>query len=197
MGSQRSPGSGTPTALGAILEETRRTTQARARVGLDRTAWRHAVGRRIAERTEVGAIKAKELTIYVASAAWAQELSLLTSEIVERIRAQGVDVERLRFRIRSELKAPAHARKEPTRPPPRPLPSELAARLQRIGDDELRQAIAEAAGLALTRLHAEQTTSKQPSARTPRGAATRTAPPGRSSVAGPAAAPGKRAKSRG
>ena len=50
------------------------------------------VGDRIASRTEPGPKRRNELTVFVASAAWAQELSLLVGEIIPRLKAAGVEV---------------------------------------------------------------------------------------------------------
>jgi len=184
-----------PASLSDVLADTRRTTQARSGRALDRTTWRHAVGRRIAERTEVGPLRGDELTIFVASAAWSQELSLLSAEILERLNAHGVTATRLRFRVRTDLAAEKPAPKAKRLAQPRPLPAEIATRLAHVQDDELRRAIAEAAGLALSRTEAPRPTSKKPVARTPPAAGARTAPQGRSSPATPAAGRGKPAKS--
>ena len=135
-----------------------------------------------------------ELTVYVASAAWAQELSLLTREILERLAAHGVKAEKLRFRVKPQSPPSAAAPEEkPKAAPAKPLPAEFRARLDRVGDDELRGAIAGAAELALSRLaHASVPTSKPPAARTPRDAATRSAPPERNSATESGARPRKR-----
>ncbi|MFZ5890315.1 MAG: DUF721 domain-containing protein [Myxococcota bacterium] len=204
-----------PTALGDVLDGTRRVTLQRARAAVDRDTWRRAVGRRIAERTDVGQIKQGELTVYVASAAWAQELSLLTREIAERLAAHGIRVEKVRFRVKAQgLPAAApRAESKPKPAPPKPLPAELRAHLERVADDELRGAIAGAAELALSRLSNPKRpaatqkptaapqkspaatperralrgepapTSAPPNARSPRVAATRSAPSDRMSVA--------------
>lgn len=198
-----------PTALGDVLDGTRKVTLRRSRAAIDRVTWRYAVGRRIAERTQVGALHKDELTVYVASAAWAQELSLLTQEILERLRGLGIVVAKVRFRVQSDLarsKAPAPSTPVPV---PRELPAELHARLAKIGDPELRSAIADAAGLALARLEqkahaaAEKRAAKRapaasrasaapPAARGPRDAAARSAPTDRGPASGPSAYPRKR-----
>lgn len=184
-----------PTALGDVLDGTRRVTLQRSRAAVDRDTWRRAVGRRIAERTDVGQLKQGELTVYVASAAWAQELSLLTREIVERLGAHGVRVEKVRFRIKTQPPAkPAPATREAkATPPTKPLPAEFRARLDEVRDDELRFAIAGAAELALSRLsRGSQPTSTPRAARSPRAAEPRSAPSDRSSAASNASRPRKR-----
>jgi len=186
-----------PTALGDVLDGTRRTTLQRSRAAVDRDTWRRAVGRRIAERTDVGQLKQGELTVYVASAAWAQELSLLTREIAERLLAHGVQVEKVRFRVKVQQQAD---KEKPARPlakpaPQKPLPAELRAHLERVPDDELRGAIAGAAELALSRLAGREPkppTSTPQGARTPRVAAARSAPTDQNSAASRASPPRKR-----
>lgn len=181
-----------PSTLADVLEGTRRATLQRTRAAVDRDTWRRAVGPRIADRTEVGQLRDGELTVYVASAAWAQELSLLTREVLERLATYSVKAERIRFRVRPELgaaKAKAGSAKtpEPSRPQPK-LPAELQNRLTRVEDDELRGAIAGAAALALARLTRPKTepkaraTSAKPTARSPRAAEGRSAPRDQSSV---------------
>lgn len=189
MATRRNPPG--PSPLGDVLEGTRRVTLERTRAAIDRDTWRRALGRRIAERTEVGQLRGGELLVYVASAAWAQELSLLTREILERLAAHGVRAERIRFRVRPELGASkaASAKPESAQPPAAELPAELDARLKHVADDELRGAIAGAATLAMARIDRAatrrplRTTSVRPDARTPRAAATRSAPSDQSSAA--------------
>jgi len=192
-----------PSPLADVLEGTRRVTLERTRAAVDRDTWRRAVGRRIAERTEVGQLRGGELLVYVASAAWAQELSLLTREILERLASHGVRAERVRFRVRPELGAakPAKAKVESPRHPAAKLPEELDQRLKHVPDDELRGAIAGAAALAFARFaHNERaanrrpaaTISAKPDARSPRAAVARSAPSARSSAASSAESRRKR-----
>src|SRR5690606_35760647 len=140
-----------PTALGEVLGETRELSLKRSRAAGGRDAWRRAVGRRSAERTEVGALRGGGLTVYVAPPAWAQERSLLTTDIRERLSGFGVRVERIRFRLLA-APPPAPRREPPPRLPKKVVPPELAARLEHVEDEELRRAIEGAAGLALGRL---------------------------------------------
>jgi hypothetical protein len=151
-----------PTPLGDVLASTRQVTLKRSRAAVDRDTWRRAVGRRIADRTDVGSLRAGELTVYVASAAWAQELSLLTREITSVLEVTGIRVERCRFRVRPDLGRPRSQVPAKTSKPRQPLPPDLEERLSRIDDEELRSAIAEAASLALTRLAAAERAPKRP-----------------------------------
>lgn len=170
-----------PTPLGEVLAGTRQVALKRSRAAVDRDTWRRAVGRRIAERTDVGSLRNGELIVYVASAAWAQELSLLTREISGVLEVSGIRVEKIRFRVRTELARPSEPLPARRQKPRLPLPQELQERLSRVDDAELRDAIAEAAGLALSRLASEQARARVLPAKTqaraqPASAVPRSAP---------------------
>lgn len=170
-----SSGPRAPTAIADVLAGTRRVALKRSRAAVDRDTWRRAVGRRIAERTDVGPLRNGELTVYVASAAWAQELSLLTREIAGCLEALGIRVETVRFRVRTDLARPPRQQPSPApAPPTRPLPPEIQERLSTITDVELRSAIADAAGLALSRLARQTAAAQTAQERRPVSAKTKT-----------------------
>ena len=138
-----------PAALGALLASSREAAARYAGTVIDREQWRHIVGERIAARTEPGAKRGRELTVHVASASWAQELSLLVNEIVARLKSAGIHVDTVRFRVKeiaATTRDPA-ARQVAYRKAA--LPSALARQLDSIDDSELRDAIGEAAALWL------------------------------------------------
>lgn len=181
-----------PAALGSLLASSREAAARYAGTAVDREQWRRVVGERIAARTEPGAKRGRELTVHVASASWAQELSLLVSEIVVRLKAAGVGVDTIRFRVKDI--APRTRDAAAIQPIYRKasLPTTLQAELGRIEDPELRDAIGEAAALwlalderAATKAPKPSATSVKPSARSPRAAESRNArsdrslPPGR------------------
>lgn len=138
-----------PAALGVLLASSREAAARYAGTVIDREQWRRIVGERIAARTEPGAKRGRELTVHVASASWAQELSLLVNEIVVRLKAAGVSVDTVRFRVR-EIVTPTRdaAALRPTYRKAA-LPSSLLEQLERIEDPELCAAIGEAAALWL------------------------------------------------
>jgi hypothetical protein len=205
-----------PSVLGDVLAESRKFALERSRTPLDRHSYALAVGRRIADRTELGELRRGELTVYVASPAWAQELSLLAPQMLERLRERGVAVQRLRFRLQNKEREKNPTRTAKVRQVSRkPLPPELDARLAKVDDEELRRAIADAAGLAFGRAErvaqsrarraaaaappareAGATTSKPPGARYPRGAGARSDPKGSASPPSGAASRDTRAKRR-
>jgi Dna[CI] antecedent, DciA len=138
-----------PAALGSLLASSREAAARYAGTAIDREQWRRIVGERIAARTEPGAKRGRELTVHVASASWAQELSLLVNEIVVRLKAAGIYVDTVRFRVKEIAIQPRDpAARKPTYRKAA-LPSTLTDQLERIEDSELRDAIGEAAALWL------------------------------------------------
>ena len=185
-----------PAALGSLLASSREAAARYAGTAIDREQWRRIVGERIAARTEPGAKRGRELTVHVASASWAQELSLLVNEIVARLKAAGIHVDTVRFRVKEIAVAP----RDPAARSPvyrkASLPSALTAHLERIDDPELRVAIGEAAALwlALEEAPAKPRATLRPSAPPP--AASPGAPTSvRPSARGPRAAESQNARS--
>ncbi len=173
-----------PASLGTLLASSRDAAARYAGTAIDREQWRRVVGERIAQRTEPGPKRGRELTVFVASASWAQELSLLVNEIVARLKTVKVDVDNVRFRVRAiaaplrdEAAAPKRAERKA------PLPSTLTRHLGEIEDDELREAIGEAASLWLALGPGREAppppqrgaTSTPPAARSPRAAESQSA----------------------
>jgi hypothetical protein len=147
---------------------------------IDRETWRRAVGERIAARTEPGRLRNGVLTLHVASAAWAQELSFFTTDLLARVKELGVAVTGLRFQVRpiaGRAVTPAAASAPRARAA---LPPDIEERLRAVSDPALRAAIAEAAALGLA-----TRASSAPRARGPRSVAERSAPPGRTPTAVP------------
>ena len=168
-----------PASLGTLLATSREAAARLAGTAIDREQWRRVVGERIAARTEPGPKRGRELTVFVASASWAQELSLLVNEIVVRLKAAHVHVDTVRFRVRA-IAAPL---RDPAAPKPASrkavLPAKLMQHLSQIEDHELRDAIGEAAALWLARedtpASSGSPTSTRPGVRSPRAAESRTA----------------------
>ena len=162
-----------PTPLGTLLEGSGRLQAKSDR--MDRGRWRTLVGDRIGERTRPGSVRDGCLTIYVASAVWAQELSLLSTTIIERLVRDGFAVKELRFRV-GDIGEPPVKRPvvEQASVPKAELPKGLTERLAHIEDPALRAAIAEAASYSLGRT--ERPSAERRTPRAPRAAARENAP---------------------
>lgn len=152
--------------------------------------WETAVGSRIAARTRPIRLDRGMLVVGAASSAWAQELALLAEPILGQLRARGVAVTELRFRV-GNVDPPERpfTRTEVRQAPPSvALPPELRDELVRVQDEALREAIRRAAARSLG--WATLATSARRAARDPRVAAPKSAPLGSGSL--PAAADRRR-----
>lgn len=153
-GSARSPArAAAPTPLGALLEATYHHAAGAAGVAIPRDAWRRIVGERIAARTRPRRLDGDTLTIEVATAVWAQELSLLSREIIARLRHHDARVRRLRFRValvsRTESPTATATQRASTPAPLAALPEPLRAQLAHLEDTELRAILTEACARSL------------------------------------------------
>jgi len=121
---------------------------------VSQSAWEEAVGSRIARRTQPLRLVRGTLHVRVANAAWANELSLLSADILGQLAARGLSVRELRFTVgsiarRHSARVPGPVRR--AAPADAPLPPTLRRAITAIDDSELSQALAGAAarGLAL------------------------------------------------
>ena len=135
-----------PSTVAQLLSSSPMLSARFAHIGL--ADWKRAVGERLAQKTYPERTQEGVLTVRVPSSTWAQELSLLSEVVLERLRGAGHRVQKLRFHVA--------AGKNPLEPPVTVvrravLPSALAACLARVDDPELRAAIAEAASFSLAR----------------------------------------------
>lgn len=174
--------------LGELLDGARVVSAQRGKVAIDRETWRRLLGDRVARRTEPGELSGGILTIYVASAPWAQELSLLSNELLKRLEPLRLTIGAVRFRVRQQIQGPALPTAKRRTLARAALPSELKERIEAVGDLELQKVIAEAAELSLGR---QDKLSARSSARGPRAAAARSDRSEKNSKPGPSASPGK------
>jgi len=114
-----------PQMLGELLDGVRVVSAERAKVAIDRDTWRRLLGDRIARRTEPGPLTGGVLTIYVASAPWAQELSLLSTEMLERLKRLKLTITSVRFRVKQQIHGSAAGLKRRPPAPRAALPREL------------------------------------------------------------------------
>jgi len=117
-----------------------------ANIGL--ADWRRAVGARLSDRTLPERVSDGVLTVRVPSSTWAQELSMLSQTVVERLREAGHPVERLRFNVAP----PSNTALVPVLQVGKSsLPESLERSIARIEDEELRLALGDAAAYSLAR----------------------------------------------
>lgn len=138
--------------LGAVITRANEVLPPRnapdARSPVSARDWEAAVGTRNAARAMPAKLDRGVLHVRVTSSAWAQELSLLSEPIIAQLRARGVHVDALRFRVgHVEVPERNKTREEQVRtsPPAAPLPPTLAHDVERVQDAELRAAIRHAA----------------------------------------------------
>jgi hypothetical protein len=130
------------------LDDTVRGMRAMRAFGL-------AAGPRILERARAERLRGRTLYVRVASAGWSQELHVLRSTILERMRALpgGEEVEELRFSVGNVNELPDWAAPElPPAPPQRKRPVTQAdaiyEALSAIEDPELRDQLTSLLGRA-------------------------------------------------
>lgn len=117
---------------------------------VDPVLWEAAVGSRIAHRAQPVRLERGVLSVRVATAAWANELSLLSADILAQLAERGIAASQLRFTV-GEIKEPPRRRGKPrcAAPADAKLPEALRARVANIADEDLKQALAEAAAKSL------------------------------------------------
>lgn len=172
-----------------LLERAGEDRFARTRSPIPVKDWRAAVGPRIADRARPISLERGTLLVKVATSAWANELQLLSTELLTRLKLRGFAVNALRFRVGPlDLnERPPERRATRKVPAPAPLAPELATLVAEVPDDGLRAAIEQAARANLawqrhlvTREERAAPTSRPQGARGPRAAGTESARPGRS-----------------
>lgn len=136
-----------PETLDGVIGRAGENRYAREKPAVNEHVWAKAVGHRIAARAKPLGLERGILTVRAATAVWSSELSLLSDALLERLRAEGIDVKELRFRV-GLLEPPrslADVRTSRQIPPPAVLPEELAETIDGIEDDELRAIVTSAA----------------------------------------------------
>jgi hypothetical protein len=174
-----------PTPVGALVEPAREVFARHAGVVMDRETWRQAVGDRIAQRAEPGWINNSMLTVIVASSAWAQELSLLSSDVRKKLALHGIQIRGIRFLVKDGAGYRSAGEKQRPAGVRQALPPDLERKLKDVEDAELAATIAEAAEYSLGRSSATKL-SERPRAPGPRGAGARSDRSGRTGGRGPA-----------
>lgn len=144
-----------PTRLGDLVQQTA-PGKAAASIVVSRQVWEAVAGVGFARRTHPTRFDRGTLWVEVASSGWAQELALAERVILERLRARGVEVERLRCTVREVARperggvyAPPVAAVRAARE--MELPPDVAEVVSKVRDPELREVIAKTARAAARR----------------------------------------------
>lgn len=119
-------------------------------LALLRAAWPHAVGKEIARRTEVLAMRGRTLLVRVPDAGWQKVLHRMEPEILGRMKRVAEDLAPLRLGFSQGPIVDSDPR--PPTPPktdPSPVPAEIATAAAAIDDPELRARFLGAAALYL------------------------------------------------
>lgn len=174
-----------PEPLEGLLERAGENRFAKKKLPIPLAEWRAAVGPRIAERARPFALERGVLVVKVATSVWASELQMLAPELTLRLKQRGFAIDSLRFRVGAldPIDRPPERRAYRKVPPPAPLGPELSELVGKIEDEELRDAIQQAAraNLAWQEFVAPASSSEGPrGARDPRGAGRGSAPLDRS-----------------
>jgi Dna[CI] antecedent, DciA len=118
--------------------------------------WKRAVPERVYMRARPVRMHAGTLYVNTATSAWSSELEVWKERLLASVRkhAPEAKVRAVRFRVGPLPDMPVGTRPERPLPPPvviPVLPDQLARTLAAIDDDQLREAIGAAAGMALGR----------------------------------------------
>lgn len=152
-----------PERIESVLERAGENRFARRQLPIPLAQWRAAVGPRVADRARPIALERGVLVVKVTTSVWANELSMLGSELIEKLASSGFVVKALRFRVGplDVIEGIPQTRDYRSIPPPVPLGTELEHSLARVEDDELRSMIERAArsNLAWQTVPAKKTTS--------------------------------------
>lgn len=151
---RRGGGRTVPRPLSTVLErldpEVLHAEQERC--PLSHAEWQEVAGIRIADHATPRRIdRDGVLLITVTSSVWAQELSLLSSSLCERLASRGFRVRSLRFLVGAVTPPRRGVTRHENRhvPPPAPIPEELRRALNTIEDDDLRDLIEQTAASSL------------------------------------------------
>jgi hypothetical protein len=168
-----------PEPLEDVLERAGENRFARKQLPIPLPQWRAAVGPRIADKARPLALERGVLVVKVVTSVWANELSMLTPELVVKLAERGFAVKSFKFRVGplDVIEGLTQRREYRRVPPPAALDATLTKSLAAVEDDELRASIERAARANL----AWQGASAAPrDVRGPRDAGTGSAPPDRS-----------------
>lgn len=165
-------GKGTPTSIGTLVAQTA-PGRAAATAVVTRAAWEQVAGVGFARRTRPERIVRGTLYVIVGSAGWAQELALHEPVIVARLKARGIVVDRLRFRV-GDVEAPdrggvyAPPREQLVRARTLDVPEAMKQPLEKVKDVGLRETLEATARAAARRVAEVEATERAAKEHRPR-----------------------------
>jgi len=148
----------TPHSLDDVLDllDTVSRVEQRSRCPISTAQWQEAVGIRIADRSSPRRLDHDgTLLIAVTSSVWAQELSMLSSTVCQRLQSHGHCVRTVRFVVA----AVEPARWAPERfdrryvPAPQPIPHDIVQSIEAIDDEQLRETMTRVIAASLAAQH--------------------------------------------
>jgi predicted nucleic acid-binding Zn ribbon protein len=144
---RRRPNLRMPESIEVTIDQATGPSAPWSRACIRERTWREAVGGRIADRARPVELNRGILRVRVATSVWASELSLLSEQILARLRERGVPVTNLRFHVGpvERFGGPADPRETRAVPSRVALPKELEEALRVLSDDDLRERITDAA----------------------------------------------------
>jgi len=121
--------------------------------------WARTVPERVARNVRPVRLRRGVLTLHAATSVWAQEIDLARDTLLRALRQRAPSVRELRIQVGPLPDAPPRFRRPAPPPPVTPvaqLPDDLARALSGVPDDRLRDAIGEAAAVAIGRKEASR-----------------------------------------
>lgn len=149
---------GKPTNVGNLIQKAL-PAEERAELRAMRAFgwWERQLPERIKKNARPVHLSYGVLTVHAATAVWANELSYLTNEFLERMKKElkSVPIRSIRVKVGPVPSAPAHVIKKRVNPVrvvlPSEMPEDLARALAALPSDALRDVVTEAAGVSLGR----------------------------------------------
>jgi predicted nucleic acid-binding Zn ribbon protein len=99
--------------------------------------WAEIAGEPLAAKSEPVLITGRTLVVATTGPAWSHQLSMLKTQLLEKVRGQGFDLDELRFTALAKTK-----KKDSPKPEKESTPADFSAIPPEIGPRELRKAIA-------------------------------------------------------
>jgi hypothetical protein len=140
-----------PLTLDTVLRKHGDQRFSKVLLPIPHAIWRVIVGTQVSLRAFPVALRAKVLTVQVATSGWAQELSLHSPMLLQRLAGEGFEIDSIRFRVGdvAQHERPKERTIVTSIPKPAAIPPNIAKALRETSDEELRELITESVGASL------------------------------------------------